>query len=78
MTTLIHLLQQIAAINNDEFAYRIDVKTRGTRLVFTFECFETADRHAFLEGHGTTFDECVNDALSGVDASCKAWGYLQP
>ena len=80
---LIRRLDRIAKTNNDEFRYRIDVHAlRGPGIHIQFIAIEKADGHTFVEGFGDTQTvddngllDAVKDADSGIEDSCKEWGY---
>lgn len=73
---IIKRLQNIAKRNHDEFAYRIELEmTRGGELVYWFKCIETADRHTFVDGFGTTIEEAIIGANANITEACEHWGY---
>lgn len=76
---LIERLEKIAKKNKDKFKYQIDINflPRDKKIVYTFNCIETADDHSFTTGSGDTIEEAVEDAISDIKSALESWGYKE-
>lgn len=75
--THISRLEQIAAVNDDDFYYRIHIEPTRNGLKFRFECVEQVDRHIFIDGSGPTPNLAVQAAMDTLDEVMKTWGYKE-
>lgn len=75
---IVRQLSAIAANNDDEFTFRIEIESvRNIQfpIRFNFVCEETAEGHTFVNGNGATIEAAVESARADLDEACKLWGY---
>ena len=79
LESLVLELDKIAALNEDEFRYKVTIEPNYLRtrsgFVYIFFCHEKAEGHTFLCGSGVTLDEAVKQAKDSGAEACEAWGY---
>jgi hypothetical protein len=80
MEKLIQRLREIEEKNNEDFSYEITIHRRrgGPRsgpLLYRFICRETADRHEFVSGVGTTIESMAAQVLVNLPAAAQCWHF---
>lgn len=74
LTDLLTQLEAIAAANNDQFAYRIEIEPRH-RVMFLFVCEEKTEKATFVSGNGATIEDACRNAAEWVSQKSQEWGY---
>lgn len=64
-------MARVAEANEDDFKVKFSVDETGVEI----EVIETADRHIFLQGNGSTIQEAIDAALKDLPECCQQWGY---
>jgi hypothetical protein len=62
---------KLAEKNEDEWKVTMTTDEDGHHI----EIIETADRHTFTDGHGSTVQEAIDDAMKNIPEALESWGY---
>lgn len=72
---LIHRLQEIAKLNDDEFSYNIEINPHTKKLGFTLVVNETQENHTFLIIKLENLDKLEEIDENMIKECCENWGY---
>lgn len=74
---LVDRLLKIAAANDDEFNFRIDIEPqrRTPGPIYRFICEESAEGHGFVDGAGRTIEEAIGKATEAIPDALEHWSY---